>query len=133
MTKLVECNRCVTILMSLIKQDLKDLRVGRYNRVVKANAVKTENLLALSAALSDLEKQEPSNYKVKAYLAPRLAKLQSLANENGLLLQSVFNGLKSAQQRVDQLQHAQAHLGVYGRQGQALHLAEGSLSQEKKF
>lgn len=133
MTKLVECNRCVTDLMLLFKRDIKDLRSGRYDRVVITNTLKSEHLSILVSTLQYLEDQDQPGFQIKAYLGPRLAELQSLATENGHLLRSVFNGLESARQRIAQLRHAQAHLGVYGRQGQAVQMVEGAESQEQKF
>ena len=81
-------------------------------------------LVALTAGLTTRESV--------ANIAPQMQKLKRLADENGLMLKSVLNGLRSARQRLQALQNQQAQVGAYNRTGAALYLPEENILSEKK-
>jgi len=108
------------------------LRAGKFNRIAQSSQLKTEKIKALAFVLGKIEPGKSVQH-YKTHLGPRLARLKNLSMENGLLLRSITNGVKSVQQRILVLENREAQVGAYGRHGNALSFEEQATASEKTF
>ena len=126
MATLVDCNSKISELFYILKAEVKALRNGEYHRFEDFTMQKTIGLTQLNLMISQLD--QPSAIKS---LEPQLGRLHKLSIENGVLLKSVFNGIKSAQMRVDKIRNQGAQVGVYGRAGRDVYFHEEAVEREK--
>ena len=132
MVNLVDCNREISELMYVLKDEIKMLRHGNFQNITQLSPIKAERTKVLAATMASLyESVDRDSYR--DHLAPRLAKLKSLAIENGLLLRGVLNGVRSARERIQALKTQTTKVGVYGRNGKALAFEEQPVSTERTF
>lgn len=127
MSTLVNCNLKISELIAILKQEMTMLSKGRIDGlddIVRQKRDGMAELVVLTAGLTSRESV--------ANIAPQMKKLKRLADENGLMLKSVLNGLRSARKRLQALQNQQAQVGAYNRTGAALYLTEESILSEKK-
>ncbi|MEP6342138.1 MAG: hypothetical protein ABJ275_02400 [Maricaulaceae bacterium] len=127
MSTLVNCNLKISELIAILKQEMTMLSKGRIDGlddIVRQKRDGMAELVMLTAGLTSSESV--------ANIAPQMKKLKRLADENGLMLKSVLNGLRSARKRLQALQNQQAQVGAYNRTGGALYLTEESILSEKK-
>ena len=132
MASLADCNRQITELTFVIKQEIKALRAGKYKNIEQTANIKADKMLALAATMTELGKSA-NVAQFKTHLAPQLARLKSLSIENGLLLSSVMHAIKSVQDRLQILQNNDVQIGVYSRRGQSMSFVEDKASSEKKI
>ncbi len=127
MSTLVNCNVKISQIIYILKTEAKLLSKGRLEGLEEIVLQKTERLAELERLMSDLKDREDINR-----VAPQIDKLRRLANENGIILKSVMNGLRSARQRLQALQHLESNIGAYDRKGSTLFLSGSHTRAEKK-
>ncbi|PHR57717.1 MAG: hypothetical protein COA43_11950 [Robiginitomaculum sp.] len=121
MATLVDCSSKISELFYILKAELKALRGGDIAGIERFAAEKSSKLRQLSELMSALE----AGAAVKT-LQPQLDRLNALSLESGVVLKAVYNGIKSAQDRVRKITHQGAQVGAYGRMGQNLYFQEQS-------
>ncbi len=127
MSTLANCNAKILELIDVLKQESKLLSQGRVDGLedlYKAKAAGMASLETYMAALQD--------HQSVMQIAPQIQTLKKLANENGVILKSVMNGLRSAQERLKVLQYKEAKVGAYNRAGGGLFLSENQHLSEKR-
>jgi len=127
MSTLVNCNVKISELIYILKQETKLLSTGRVEGLEDIVRNKTERMAELEALTATLRTRE--NF---SHIAPQMEKLKRLADENGLMLKSVLNGLRSARERLQTLQYQEAKVGAYNRVGVGLFLSEDQIYSEKR-
>ena len=127
MSTLVNCNLKISELIAILKQEMTMLSKGRIDGLEDIVREKSDCMAELDALTAGLTSRERVSN-----IAPQLQKLKRLADENGLMLQSVLNGLRSARKRLLALQNLKAQVGAYDRAGDALYLPEENIHSEKK-
>lgn len=125
MATLVDCNSKISELFYILKAEIKSLRSGEMHRFAEFTDQKTAGLKQLNELIVNLDASEA----VKA-LEPQLGRLHKLCVENGILLKSVFNGIKSARDRVQKIRTQGAQVGAYGRSGGDLYFHEEASGRE---
>ncbi|MDB2438716.1 hypothetical protein N9W89_08385 [Hellea sp.] len=127
MSTLVNCNVKISELINILKQETKLLSSGRVQGLEDIVRIKTERMAELEVLTATL--QTRSNF---SQIAPQIEKLKRLADENGLMLKSVLNGLRSARERLQAIQYQEAKVGAYNRAGTKLFLSENQVFSEKR-
>jgi len=125
MSTLELCNTKITELLYILKQETKMLRSGRLNGLDEVVRRKTSALIELEGLVADLKGAALVNQ-----LLPQMDRLQRIAEENGLMLRSVMNGVKSARERLRALQHQHANVGAYDRRGSKVFIGEDQINAE---
>lgn len=128
MATLADCNSKISELFYVLKAELKSLRNGDMHLFGQFAAEKTEKLGQLNALVAELG--EPTLLRA---LEPQFARLQKLSTENGVMLKSVYNGIKSAHDRVQKIKSQSAQVGAYGRAGGNLYFHEQASGREMSF
>lgn len=128
MATLVDCNSKISELFYVLKAEVKALRNGELHKFEDFIAQKTSGLKQLSELIGTLDEDDD----VKA-LEPQLGRLHKLSVENGILLKSVFNGIKSANDRVQKIRTQSSQVGAYGRAGGGLYFHEDTTGREKSI
>ncbi len=126
MTTLAECNSKISEIVYILKSEAKALRVGDLSGVEEYMTQKTQKLAELDALMKSL-----SGQPALRELAPQFAWLKQASTDNGLILKSVFNGMKSAHDRVAAIKNQGAEVGAYGRAGSNLYFHEEATMNEK--
>lgn len=127
MSNLESCNAKILELIELLRQESKLLSDGRIDGlqdVFKRKAVGMAELEKLMKALDDNQNM--------AKIAPQIGALKRMADENGTILKSVMNGLRSARERLKALQHKEAKVGAYNRAGAKLFISDDQYFSEKR-
>ena len=127
MSNLVNCNVKITEIIYILKTEARVLSKGRLEGLEEIVVQKTERLAELERLVSNLKNREDV-YRI----SPQIGKLRRLASENGILLKSVMNGLRSARERLQALQYLEANVGAYDREGGTLFLSGSHTRSEKK-
>ena len=127
MSTLVNCNLKISELIAILKQEMTMLSKGRIDGLEDIVREKSDCMAELDALTAGLTSRERVSN-----IAPQMQKLKRLADENGLMLQSVLNGLRSARKRLLALQNLKAQVGAYDRTGDAIYLPEENIHSEKK-
>jgi flagellar biosynthesis/type III secretory pathway chaperone len=127
MSTLVNCNVKITEIIYILKNEARVLSKGRLEGLEEIVLQKTTSLAELERLISNLKNQEDVNR-----VAPQIDKMRRLANENGVILKSVMNGLRSARERLQALQHLESNVGAYDREGSTLYLNGSHTRAEKK-
>lgn len=125
MANLADCKNKMTELYLVLSWETRDLKRGDTSRVEKYLHEKTSGLNALTEMLASLEDEK----QAKA-LSPELGRLHKLARENGILLQGVYNGVRSAKQRIDKIKNGKSYVGAYGPKGGGLYFHEDAARRE---
>lgn len=128
MATLAECNSKISELFYILKAEVKSLRKGEMHVFAGFAQEKGEKLKQLSLLMDALE--TPGLAKA---LEPQLTRLQRLSVENGIILKSVYNGIKSAHDRVQKIKNQNSQVGAYGRSGGNLYFQEQSAGNERSF
>jgi len=110
-----------------LNQETKLLKAGRLEGLEDILRQKTEHLSELETLTASLRTNQNMSL-----IAPQVAKLKRLADENGQILKGVLNGLKSARERLQTLQHQEAKVGAYNRAGTKLFLSEDQILSQKR-
>ncbi len=126
MATLVDCNSKISELFYILKAEIKALRSGEVHKFEGFIEQKAIGLKQLNDMIGSLDPDEPL-----IDLAPQLDQLRKLSVENGVLLKSVFNGMKSARDRVQKIMTQSVQVGAYGRSGANLYFHEETASREK--
>lgn len=127
MSTLVNCNVKISELIYILKQETKLLSKGRVEGLETLVRQKAERMAELEALTATLDSRQ--NF---IHIAPQMEKLKRLAEENGIILKSVLNGLRSARERLLALQYQEAKVGAYNREGAGLFLSEDQVFSEKR-
>ena len=127
MSTLVNCNVKISELIYILKEETKLLKKGRIDGLDDIVRQKIERMAELEVLTAALSSQE--NF---IHIAPQMEKLKNLADENGVILKSVLNGLKAARKRLQALQYQEAKVGAYNRAGAGLFLSEDQVFSEKR-
>lgn len=126
MSTLVSCNVKITELIYILKNETRVLSTGRVEGLEDIVRQKSERIAELELLMFSLTSREDLKR-----IAPQIDKLKLLASENGLILKSVMNGLRSARQRLQALQHQESSVGAYDRSGTTLYISGGQTRSEK--
>ena len=127
MSTLVNCNVKISELIYILKEETKLLKKGRIDGLEDIVRQKVERMAELEVLTATLSSRE--NFM---HIAPQMEKLKNLADENGVILKSVLNGLKAARKRLQALQYQEAKVGAYNRAGAGLFLSEDQVFSEKR-
>lgn len=125
---LESCSRKIAELTELLKQESKLLKEGRIDGLQDVINKK-------ASGMADLEKlmQALDDNQNLMKLAPRIGTLKRMADENGTILKSVMNGLKSARERLKALQSQDAKVGAYSRSGSRIFISDDQFISEKRI
>ena len=127
MSTLANCKIKISELIYILKQETQLLSRGRIDGIEEIVRQKTERMAELQALTAHLNASD--NLVI---IAPQMGKLKRLADENGIMLKSVLNGLRSARERLQALQSQQAQVGAYNRAGVGLYISEDNILSEKR-
>ncbi len=127
MSTLVNCNVKISELIYILKEETKLLKKGRIDGLDDIVRQKIERMAELEVLTANLSSQESF-----IHIAPQMETLKKLADENGVILKSVLNGLKAARKRLQALQYQEAKVGAYNRAGAGLFLSEDQVFSEKR-
>ncbi len=127
MSTLVNCNVKISELIYVLKQETKLLSKGRIDGLEDIVLEKKQRMDELEVLTAKLDTRQ--NF---IHIAPQMEKLKRLADENGIILKSVLNGLRSARERLQALQHQEAKVGAYNRSGNKLFISEDQVFSEKR-
>ncbi len=127
MSTLVNCNIKISELIYILKQETKLLSKGRIDGLEDIVLEKKQRMDELEVLTAKLDTRQ--NF---IHIAPQMEKLKRLADENGIILKSVLNGLRSARERLQALQHQEAKVGAYNRSGNKLFISEDQVFSEKR-
>jgi flagellar biosynthesis/type III secretory pathway chaperone len=127
MSTLVNCNVKISELIYVLKKETKLLSKGRIDGLEDIVLEKQQRMDELEVLTEKLDTRQ--NF---IHIAPQMEKLKRLADENGIILKSVLNGLRSARERLQALQHQEAKVGAYNRSGNKLFISEDQVFSEKR-
>jgi len=127
MTYLTNCNVKISELTYVLKEETKLLKTGRISGIEEIVERKKTLMVELEKLVTQIDKRD--NF---IYIAPQIESLKRLARENGIILKSVLNGLRSARERLKSLQNQEAKVGAYDRDGVELFLSEPQIFSEKR-
>ncbi len=122
----LQCKAYLEKLIHLLETETALLRNGDFGSLEAYSAAKLSGIKALDQLLGQLVTEDD-----KSMLEPLISRLNRISNENGVLLKSIYNGSRAAQERLRSLQQAESEAGVYGRKGEALSLPEAYVTSEK--
>ncbi|MGJ8562375.1 MAG: hypothetical protein ACSHXY_02375 [Alphaproteobacteria bacterium] len=128
MSTLENCKARISNMLGLLQEETALLNAGQLDGLVQMSARKVEAMSLLDVAMSEIA----SEYD-RLVLEPRVEKIRRVASENGVVLKSVMNGVKSARDRLRSLQHSNAKIGAYNRAGTRLFLSEDQIFSEKRI
>lgn len=127
MSTLADCKDRIRTLADILYNESILLSEGRVLELNDLVAKKTEAMVSLENGLSNL-----TNKNEIDELSPQIDSLQKLAVENGVILKSVMNGLKSARERLDLIRYSDAKVGAYNSAGESLFNSEDRIFSEKR-
>lgn len=127
MSHLINCNVKISELIYVLKEETKLLNKGSITGLEDIVERKKTLMVELERLVAELDNRD--NF---IHIAPQVEKLKRLASENGIILKSVLNGLRSARARLKSLQHQEAKVGAYNRDGAGLYLSEHQIFSEKR-
>ncbi len=127
MSNLASCSQKISELIELLNEESNLLKKGQLDGLQDIQKSKAKGVSDLEAMMSSLPPEDDI-----ISIAPRIQTLKRLADENGAILKSVMNGLRSARERLKALQHNEAKVGAYNKVGAGLFLAEGQVFSEKR-
>ena len=116
----------ISRLIELLKHEKTKLLQGAFETLPAISEEKNRYLSALSEYLS-----EPNIKSRLAAYERYIAEIQKLASENERLLQSAKSGVKSAQQRLTQINKEDSLVGTYTPEGEKLHMHNSSTTRRK--
>ena len=127
MSTLENCSSKISELIDLLKQESKLLRDGRIDGLEDVFKKKAAGMADLEKLMRGLDENQNM-----ARIAPQIGALKRRADENGTILKSVMNGLRSARERLKALQHQEAKVGAYNRSGSRLFISDDQYLSEKR-
>lgn len=126
MSSLVDCNKKISELIYVLKEETKLLRQGKLDGLDIILSQKSKATSELEALTSSLDTRQ----HVK-YIMPQIEMLKRMADENSLMLMSVMNGLRAARERLQTLHQKHAQVGAYGQCGSKLHIVNDLVNIQK--
>lgn len=126
MSTLENCKVKIAEITHLLNDESAMLSEGRLDGLEDVVSRKTSAMMALQSFLNQLNPNEDINL-----IRPQIINLQNRAKENGLILERVVTGVKSARERLRCLQYNDAKVGAYNRVGKKLFLSEDQIQSEK--
>jgi len=126
MSTLENCKAKITEITDLLYNESVMLSEGRMSELDTIVSRKSEAMSSLNALLGQL-----SNQQETSIIIPQIQKLQKLAKDNGLILESVMRGVRSAQDRLKAIQYNNAKVGAYNKAGAKLYISEDQIRSEK--
>lgn len=128
MSTLESCRVKISEMESLLDAESKFLRTGRLEGLVEMSSKKLKAMSLLEASIAQLRDQDDIDA-----LSPKINEIRKRAENNGVVLKAVLNGVKAAGERLKSLRHSEAKVGAYNRAGTKLFLAESQIISEKRI
>lgn len=128
MSTLENCSAKITELIDLLKQESKLLSDGRIDGLEDIFKRKAAGMADLERLMRSLDENQNM-----ARIAPQIGALKRMADENGTILKSVMNGLRSARERLKALHNQDAKVGAYSRSGTRLFISDDQYMSEKRI
>lgn len=126
MSTLENCKAKITEITDLLHNESVMLSEGRMSDLDTIVSSKATAMASLNVLLGQLNNEQETSI-----IIPQIQRLQKLAKDNGLILESVMRGVRSAQERLKALQYNDAKVGAYNKAGVKLYLAEDQIQSEK--
>ena len=126
MSTLENCKAKIVEITNLLSNESAMLSEGRMTGLDIIVSSKAEAMSSLNGLLAQL-----SNEQETSVIIPQIQKLQKQAKDNGLILESVMRGVRSAQERLKALQYNDAKVGAYNKLGAKLYISEDQIQSEK--
>ena len=125
MPNLLHCKEKIENLTAVIALENQLLRSGTFEELEETIQAKLSGTIDLETSMQGLTDPE------RKELGTLLQKLNTLSQENGLLLKSIVNGAEAARNRLDNVRKQEAQIGAYGQNGQSLYLSGSGLLAQK--
>lgn len=126
MPDLLNCKELIARMVVMLEQESACLRRGEFSSL---EAMATEKLILIAEIDTVLSKKNDNKFRNK--IKTQITRLSRASEENGLLLQGIFNGTKAAQLSLHRLAQQAAEVGTYGRHGER-HTLSGTELRTKK-
>lgn len=126
MSTLENCKTKITEITDLLYNESVILSEGRMSELDNIVSDKAKAMTSLNVLLGQLNTETETSV-----IIPQIQKMQKLAKDNGLVLESVMRGVRSAQERLKALQYNEAKVGAYNKAGAKLYLSEDQIQSEK--
>lgn len=126
MSDVKRCNAKIAEIIYLLKDENRLLKNGKFDAIEAITEKKRRGLQDLNILMSALGTDDTVKY-----IIPQMEELKRLSRTNGIILESVVNGLKAAQNRLMVMRNQTARVGAYDRRGSKLFLSEDTVSSEK--
>lgn len=128
MSTLESCRVKISEMETLLDTESKFLRTGRLEGLIEMSSNKLKAISSLEASIAQLRDQDDIDA-----LSTKINEIRKRAEENGVVLKTVLNGVIAAGERLKSLRHSEAKVGAYNRAGTKLFLAESQIISEKRI